>query len=114
MRWTAAAMAGIGLLIATATPGDAAPRRGDRAVEAYPGARYFSGQHSRPRARITVRRARTFLDPGTEVLPLSQPYTDYALPLGYHPIQVVGGAATPSGAQGPAWPAPRPFIYASP
>jgi hypothetical protein len=109
MRWTAIAAiaAGMGLLIAAA-PADAAPKkRGARTAEAYPGARYYRG--ARPRARITVRRPRSFLDPGTEVQPYSQPYTDYALPLGYYPVQVVGGAATPAGAQNPHWPAPGAF-----
>ena len=32
-----------------------------------------------PRARITVRRARTYLDAGTDVAPMSKSYTDYAL-----------------------------------
>jgi len=50
----------------------AAPRRTARAG---------NGQ----RTRITVRRARTFLDPGTEVLPLSRSYTDYAIPPLYSP-----------------------------
>ena len=31
-----------------------------------------------PRARITVRRARTYLDAGTEVGPMTKSYTDYA------------------------------------
>ncbi len=47
-------------------------------------ARPASGQ----RTRITVRRARSFLDPGTEVLPLSQSYTDYAMPPLYHPTRI--------------------------
>jgi len=52
----------------------AAPRRTARAG---------SGQ----RTRITVRRARSFLDPGTEVLPLSQAYTDYIYPPLYSPTR---------------------------
>jgi hypothetical protein len=96
----------MGLLIAAA-PAEAAKKRGMRTAEAYPGARYYRGP--RAPARITVRRARSFLDPGTEVLPYSQSYTDYALPLGYRPMQIVGGAATPAGWQNPHWPLPGPF-----
>lgn len=109
MRWTAiaAVAAGFGLLLASA-PADAAPKkRGVRTAEAYPGARYNRAE--RPRVRITVRRPRTFLDPGTEVLPYSQRYTDYALPLGHYPVQAAGGAATPAGPQNPSWPAPGAF-----
>jgi hypothetical protein len=109
MRWTAiaAVAVGVGLLIAS-VPAEAAKKRGVRTAEAYPGERYFRGQ-ARPRARITVRRGRSFLDPGTEVLPYSQHYTDYALPLGYYPVQIVGGAATPAGPQNPHWPAPGSY-----
>lgn len=32
-----------------------------------------------PRARITVRRARSYLDAGTEVGPMTKSYTDYAV-----------------------------------
>jgi len=35
----------------------------------------------RTRTRVTVR-PRSFLDPGTEVLPMSRSYTDYAFPPG--------------------------------
>jgi hypothetical protein len=40
---------------------------------------------------------------------MSQPYTDYAVPPGYRPFAVVGGAATPAGHQNPHWPLPGPF-----
>lgn len=109
MRLTAiaAVAVGLGLMFVAAAPADAAPKRGARSAEAYPGARYQ--RHQNPRARITVRRPRSFLDPGTEVLPYSQSYTNYALPPGYRPAQVIGGAATPAGWQNPHWPLPGPF-----
>lgn len=75
----------------TAWPADAQSRKQRAGVqrEAYPGERYMrSGpRYARigPRARITVRRGRTFLDPGTEVLPLSQADTDYAVPPLWYP-----------------------------
>jgi hypothetical protein len=88
MRWTAlTAIAAAGVILLTAWPADAQQRRG-RGVqrEAYPGERYM---RSAPRrSRITVRRARSFLDPGTEVLPLSQNYTDYALPPLDYPTRI--------------------------
>jgi hypothetical protein len=60
------------------TDADAQSRRRARVTaEAYPGAGYTYSR-TRQRTRITVRRARSFLDPGTEVLPQSQSYTDYA------------------------------------
>ena len=40
-------------------------------------------------ARITVRRQRSYLDPGTEVQPMTRHYTDYAIPPGgYFPSSV--------------------------
>jgi hypothetical protein len=107
MRWTAlaAVAVGMGLLIGS-VPAEA-QKRGVRNAEAYPGARHY--RSTRAPARITVRRPRSFLDPGTEVQPYSQSYTDYALPRGYYPIQAVGGAATPAGASNPHWPAPGAF-----
>jgi hypothetical protein len=109
MRWTAIAAAAIVVgtgLLAAATPAEA-QRRGVRAVEEYPGSRYYRG--ARAPARITVRRPRSFLDAGTEVAPGSRQYMEYALPRGYYPFQVVGGAATPAGFQNPSWPAPGRF-----
>ena len=45
---------------------------------------------NRPRARITVE-PRSFLDPGTEVLPGDRKFTDYAFPAGPYsmPLSVV-------------------------
>jgi hypothetical protein len=45
-----------------------------------------------PSARITVQR-RSFLDPGTEVLPGSGKTTDYAVPPAYSPQQVIENRA---------------------
>jgi hypothetical protein len=44
---------------------------------------------NRPRSRVTVQ-PRSFLDPGTEVLPGERKYNDYAIPPGYSPLQVLG------------------------
>ena len=72
-----AMLAAAALLVLTAWPADAQNRaRGQRVQrEAYPGAGYSYPRSyvRRARTRITVRRGRTFLDPGTEVLPRSQP-----------------------------------------
>jgi hypothetical protein len=58
---------------------------------------------TRPRARVIVRN-RSFLDPGTESLPGTEKYTDYAIPPGYSPMGVV--ANTPFYHRGPL---PGPF-----
>lgn len=42
--------------------------------------RVVTTRSRRAPTRFTVRRERSYLDPGTEVLPRSQSYTDYALP----------------------------------
>lgn len=62
------------------TDADAQSRRRGayRSAEAYPGAR---PRAARSRTRVTVRRERSFLDGGTEVVPRSKSYTDYALPV---------------------------------
>jgi len=68
------------------TDADAQSRRrsGARVAEEYPGARVYRGSRARVarsgRTRVTVSRQRSFLDPGTEVIPGSQNYTNYALP----------------------------------
>jgi hypothetical protein len=77
MRWTAlTAIAAAAAVAFAAVPADAATRK---KVRSYQSQQYVQTTGRAP-ARITVRRARSFLDPGTEVLPRSQPYTDYALP----------------------------------
>lgn len=85
-----AVLAAAGLLVLTAWPADAQNRsRGKRVErEAYPGARYAYANRRGPRTRITVRRERSFLDPGTEVLPRSQSYTDYANPPLWYPTRI--------------------------
>ena len=104
MRWmTLAAVATAAAAVTlTSLAADAAPRPRAQAegYEAYPGAPVVAqgaGRRAarttrvvrttrrtvtsgRAPARITVVRERSFLDPGTEVLPLSRSYVDYALP----------------------------------
>jgi hypothetical protein len=85
------ALALAALMVLAAWPADAQTRaRRDR--EAYPGAGYAYGQdrymRRGGRTRITVRRARSFLDPGTEVLPRSQAYLDYAYPPLWRPYRI--------------------------
>jgi hypothetical protein len=48
---------------------------------------------ARPRSRITVRRPRSYLDPGNEVLPGERSYREYAVPYGY---SAIGNALGPS------------------
>ncbi len=89
MRWTVviAMAAAVGVTIAS-WPAEAQTRRAARQTveEDYPGQRQLRG--NRGPTRITVRRQRSYLDPGTEVLPLSRNYTDYALPLNHYPPRI--------------------------
>ena len=87
MRTTSlTALASALVVILSAWPADAQTRRGQRVErEAYPGERYY---RSGPRTRITVRRERSFLDPGTEVLPRSQSSLDYAIPPLDYPTRI--------------------------
>lgn len=82
---TAASMTGL-ILTATAGPADAARKK---RVEYYTGDRYYTVRTG-PRSRIVVRQ-RSYLDPGTEVLPGDRKYTDYAIPPGYSAISTVLG-----------------------
>jgi hypothetical protein len=82
MRWTTltALAVATGFVIAS-WPADAQTRRRVRQdLESY--------QVKRPPTRITVRRARSYLDPGTEVLPMSRSYTDYAIPPNHFPSRI--------------------------
>jgi hypothetical protein len=113
---TVSALAIAAAVVLTAWPADAQTRKRARNFESYQdykakranAARYAS----RPRARFTVRRERSFLDPGTEVEPMSQSYTDYAIPPGgYFSSSVVSGPTAPAGWQNPHWPLPGRFEY---
>jgi hypothetical protein len=82
MRWTTltAVAVAAGFVLAS-WPADAQTRRRVRQdVETY--------QVKRTATRITVRRARSYLDPGTEVLPMSRSYTDYAIPPNHYPSRI--------------------------
>jgi hypothetical protein len=97
MRWitltVVAVAAGVAL---TSWPADAQPRKRVRQdLDSY--------QVKRPPTRITVRKARSYLDPGTEVLPMSRSYTDYAMPPNWYPT----GAWDAAGAY--RYPLPDPF-----
>jgi|RhiMetdeSRZDD1v2_1073273.scaffolds.fasta_scaffold00320_29 hypothetical protein len=104
MRWSTltATAAALAFLLAS-LPADAQTRKRVRQeVDGLPGVKQYP-------TRITVRRARTYLDPGTEVLPMSRSYTDYAVPPNYSPMGVASGVATPAGWQNPHWPLPGPM-----
>jgi hypothetical protein len=87
MRWTTltAACAALAVVaIASWSSADAQTRRGART---YYGDRnevsradVERARRTRARTRITVRRERSFLDPGPEINPGSRSYTDYAIP----------------------------------
>ncbi|MBX6426975.1 MAG: hypothetical protein IRZ09_13760 [Variibacter sp.] len=107
MRLTViAAIAGGVALLAAAAPAEAAKKRGARTAEAPVVAQQEarpSPRAARAPARITVRRPRSFLDPGTEVLPLSQPYTNYAVP----PMHAASDMWDPSRSR--RFPLPEPY-----
>lgn len=84
------AAAAIGL---ASLPADAAPKKAGAAVH-----RGYSSYASQPhRKRVRQARARTriivrhrsYLDPGTEVLPGDEKYTDYAVPPTYSATSVI-------------------------
>ena len=75
-------------IAAVATPADAATKK--RVVTRSTATTVVVA--SRPRARITVQR-RSFLDPGTQVLPGTDHSTDYINPPGYSPMSVIENTA---------------------
>lgn len=81
MTWTAIAVAAA-VVLAT-WPAEAAAKKRIR---------YEASNQSRSATRITVRRARSYLDPGTEVLPYTRQYTDYALPPIGSPLDIADPA----------------------
>lgn len=82
------ALAGLAGLMVTTMASPAEAQRRQR-VEYYTGDRVYTARTA-PRSRITVQR-RSYLDPGTEVLPGERKYTDYAIPPGYSAISTVLG-----------------------
>ena len=90
-KLTALAVAAATAVVLASWPAEAQSRRSATRyeTEAYPGA-----GPARARTRITVRRARTYLDPGTEVLPMSRQYTDYAFPPLWYPSRHWDAAGT--------------------
>lgn len=88
--WTIAALAAgcaAGALFFVSMPAEAANKK---QVE------FLSSQSqrvvaTRPRSRVTVRRPRSYLDAGTEVLPGERKYNEYAVPYGYSAIDSVLG-----------------------
>jgi hypothetical protein len=87
------AAAGLVVLSAWPTDADAQRRRSGVRVAAVDQDGRIIRRGSR--TRITVRKSRSFLDPGTEVLPGSQNYTNYALP----PLGGPDRAYDPTGAR---------------
>lgn len=117
MRWAPlTAFAVAAAVVLASWPADAQTRKRTRNFESYQDYRANRANAriaSRPSARITVRRQRSFLDPGTEVEPMSRSYTDYAIPPtnGGIGLSVVSGPVTPAGWQNPNWPLPGRFEY---
>ena len=86
---------------ALAAPAEAATKRKRVAKRFDPVAEYRGT--ARTRTRITVRKQRSYLDPGTEVYPGSMNYTDYAFPPNDYPFRAID----PTGAG--RYPLPGPF-----
>jgi len=98
MRLTIVALSGIAAatLAFAALPADAAPKKrttgvsqSDVNVSSQSRRRV---RQTRPRTRITVR-PRSFLDPGTDVLPGERKYLDYAISPTYSPMSVFDNTA---------------------
>ena len=94
MRWSTLAMscaAAAIVAVATWSAADAQTRRGTQyggvARNEVSRADVRRARQTRARTRITVRRERSFLDPGPEIEPGSRSYTDYALPPGTYSAQ---------------------------
>ncbi len=81
----AAVMAVIALFAAgfSATDASAAPKHRDAQGRVQSGHPLNYSYQAGPRTRVFVTR-RSWLDPGTEVLPGERKFTDYAFPPGYH------------------------------
>jgi hypothetical protein len=98
----------------TALPASAAPKQTTKVtqrgaeVSSQTRTRRARQAQDRARTRITVT-PRSFLDPGTEVLPGERKFMDYAFPPSYSPTQVLAGSASPAGWQNSNWPLPGPF-----
>jgi hypothetical protein len=84
----AVAAAGLAGLMLTTMADPAEAQRRQR-VEYYTGDRVYTAR-SAPRTRVVVRQ-RSYLDPGTEVLPGERKYLDYAIPPGYSAVSTVLG-----------------------
>jgi histidinol-phosphate/aromatic aminotransferase/cobyric acid decarboxylase-like protein len=90
MRWTVLTALTAASVVALASwPADAQTRKRARSLERQ-GVVRVAPRIVRTRAstQITVRKARSFLDPGTEVLPMSRSYTDYAIPPNHYPTRI--------------------------
>jgi hypothetical protein len=87
MNWKSCAAAVCAAVIASAiagVPAEAASAKKKQRVTREPAA----AQINRNPARVTVP-ARSFLDPGTELLPGDRKFMDYAVPPGYSAIGVL-------------------------
>lgn len=106
---SAALGAFLGFWAVASAPADAAPRKKVVYV-AGRGSTVFvhRGEDGRTRTRIIVQR-RSYLDPGTEVLPGERKFTDYAFPPTYSSYSSIPGSSNPAGFQNPKWPLPGPF-----
>lgn len=96
MRLTIVALSGIAAVALVGLPANAAPKKSTPAVSQNDiNVSSQSRRRARPkraRTRITVRR-RSFLDPGTDVLPGERKYLDYAISPTYSAMSVFDNTA---------------------
>ena len=91
MRWTVVtALAAATAVVVASWPADAQTRKRARTYVERQTFTRGAPRVVRTRAstQITVRKTRSFLDPGTEVLPMSRSYTDYAIPPNHYPTRI--------------------------
>jgi hypothetical protein len=81
--------AAIGAMALAGAPADAASKKRRVAQKDRTERITIIDERGRAHTRITVA-PRSFLDPGTEMIPGESKQLDYALPLGYSPLQVLG------------------------
>jgi hypothetical protein len=93
MRWTStAAIAACAVLTAAfVLPAEAQNRQRGAQSAVGPNSTVYTSrdEDGRVRTRIIVQK-RSYLDPGTEVLPGTRGYTNYVNPPGYRPTDVLG------------------------
>lgn len=89
LEFIAASFAALGALALLAAPADAAPKKRHVAANAHGNTVFTTrDENGRTRTRIIIQK-RSYLDPGTEVLPGSRNDQDYAFQMNQRPLGVL-------------------------